>query len=82
MHRFTARILLAVTGAVTVAAPMTFTSVPPAWAATGITNGDFETSNLAGWTSTGSTSVTTSALHSRQYAARVGNPRPPMGTYR
>ena len=48
----------------------------PAQAATTITNGGFEAGNLSGWTSTGSTSVTTTNPHSGTYAAMVGSTSP------
>jgi hypothetical protein len=39
----------------------------------GITNGGFETGNLSGWSSTGTTAVVNSGAQSGTYAARVGS---------
>jgi hypothetical protein len=44
-----------------------------------LTNGNFETGNLSGWTSTGSASVTTATPHSGTYAAMVGSTVPTNG---
>ncbi|KAA2265372.1 hypothetical protein F0L68_04715 [Solihabitans fulvus] len=44
--------------------------------ASAITNGDFETGNLTGWTSTGTTAVVNSGAHGGTYAARVGSTSP------
>ncbi|WP_181799181.1 Ig domain-containing protein [Kitasatospora acidiphila] len=41
-----------------------------------ITNGGFETGNLTGWTSSGSTSASGSAAHSGSYGAMVGSANP------
>ncbi|MFD7907624.1 putative Ig domain-containing protein [Kitasatospora sp. NPDC057904] len=41
-----------------------------------ITNGGFETGNLSGWTSAGSTSASGSAAHSGGYGAMVGSANP------
>lgn len=48
----------------------------PASAATSVANGGFEAGSLTGWTSTGSTSVTTTNPHSGTYAAMVGSTSP------
>jgi hypothetical protein len=42
----------------------------------GITNGDFETGTLSGWTSTGSTSVISGGAQAGTYSARVGATTP------
>src|SRR6266852_2295122 len=42
-------------------------------------NGDFETGTLTGWTSTGSTAVTTTTPHSGTYAAMLGLTSPTNG---
>src|SRR5205823_5820532 len=42
----------------------------------GITNGDFETGALTGWTSTGTTAAVNSGAHGGTYAARVGSTAP------
>ncbi|MET8630682.1 hypothetical protein ABZW30_44515 [Kitasatospora sp. NPDC004669] len=39
-------------------------------------NGDFETGNLTGWTSAGSTQVTTAAAHTGSYGVQVGSTDP------
>jgi hypothetical protein len=49
---------------------------PTASAATSITNGTFEAGSLTGWTSTGTTSVTTTNPHSGTYAAMIGSTSP------
>ena len=41
-----------------------------------VTNGDFETGNLSGWTATGVTAVNTAAKHSGTYGAQLGNTSP------
>jgi len=48
------------------------TTAAPAVGAVGVTNGDFESGNLSGWTSAGTASVTTSGAHSGTYAAQLG----------
>ena len=45
----------------------------------GIVNGDFETGNLTGWTSSGTTAVVSSGAHSGTYAAQVGGTSPTNG---
>ncbi len=44
----------------------------------GIVNGDFETGNLSGWTSAGTTSVSTTA-HAGKYSGMVGSTSPTNG---
>jgi hypothetical protein len=57
-----------------------FASVPAAQAATTITNGDFETASLSGWTATGpATAVTTSSPHAGADAALLGSTSPTNG---
>ncbi|MGA5821997.1 hypothetical protein ACPC54_29540 [Kitasatospora sp. NPDC094028] len=51
----------------------------PAGAATAITNGDFETGTLTGWTAAGTTSVTTTGPHGGTYAALLGSTSPTNG---
>ncbi|WP_063832443.1 MULTISPECIES: Ig domain-containing protein [Streptomyces] len=41
-----------------------------------VTNGDFETGNLTGWTAAGSTAATTGAAHTGSYGAMVGATNP------
>ncbi|AUG75840.1 hypothetical protein CFP65_0919 [Kitasatospora sp. MMS16-BH015] len=52
----------------------------PATAASSITNGDFETGSLTGWTATGTTAVTTSGAHGGTHAAMLGSTSPTNGT--
>ncbi|MDH6576744.1 protease pro-enzyme activation domain-containing protein [Kitasatospora sp. MAP5-34] len=49
------------------------TTPPPSG---GITNGGFETGNLTGWKSTGSTAVNAAAKHGGKYGAQVGSTSP------
>ncbi len=51
----------------------------PANAATTITNGDFETGSLSGWTASGTTAVTTSSPHAGSFAALLGSTSPTNG---
>ena len=53
-------------------------SVTVTAASSGIVNGGFETGNLSGWTSSGTTAVVTGG-HSGTYAARVGGTSPTNG---
>jgi hypothetical protein len=52
-------------------------AAPGAPAATGITNGGFETGNLSGWSASGVNTVTKDQPHSGKYAALVGDPDDP-----
>src|SRR5207302_577725 len=54
---------------------LTLSGPPPA---AGITNGDFESGNLSGWTSAGSASISTAA-HGGTYSAMVGYTSPTNG---
>jgi hypothetical protein len=44
-----------------------------------LTNGTFETGNLSGWTSTGTTSVASSGAHGGTYAGQAGSSSPTNG---
>ncbi|MGW2372664.1 sialidase family protein [Kitasatospora sp. NPDC001683] len=60
---------------------LTAGAVGTAGAATTLTNGDFETGSLSGWTASGpATSVTTNGAHSGSYAAMLGSTSPTNGT--
>jgi len=52
---------------------------PPPPPAGGITNGNFEAGSLTGWTSTGTTAVSTAQKHGGTYSARLGSTSPTNG---
>ena len=62
----------AASGSHTATSSLTVTSTPPA--SGGITNGNFETGSVSGWTPTGaSVSVVNTGCHGGTYCARLGN---------
>ena len=79
IRRLFGRRLAAAVTAAALLVPLSVLTAPSAVAAGPIVNGDFETGNLSGWTTTGTTSVTTSGPHSGTYAAQLGSTSPTNG---
>ncbi|MHB8512651.1 MAG: hypothetical protein ACYDCC_10785 [Actinomycetota bacterium] len=57
----------------------TFSLTVNATSGSGITNGGFETGTFSGWTTTGTTSITTSSPHSGTYSGQAGASTPTNG---
>ncbi|HEV8433655.1 MAG TPA: protease pro-enzyme activation domain-containing protein [Thermoanaerobaculia bacterium] len=57
-------------------ATVSLTVTPAGGGGTVVTNGDFETGSLSGWTASGSTAVNTAAKHSGTYGAQLGSSSP------